>query len=34
VTAAALAAVVAWRTRNLAVTIALGLATFWLLRLF
>ena len=33
VTAAALAAVVAWRTRNLAVTVAVGLATFWLLRL-
>ena len=31
--AAALAAAVAWRTRNLAVTIAVGLAAFWLLRL-
>jgi branched-subunit amino acid transport protein len=33
VAAAALAGVIAWRTRNLAVTIAVGLAAFWLLRL-
>ena len=33
VTAAALAGVVAWRTRHLAATIAVGLAAFWLLRL-
>jgi branched-subunit amino acid transport protein len=33
VTAAALAGVVAWRTRHLAATIAIGLAAFWLLRL-
>lgn len=33
VTAAALAGIVAWRTRNLAVTIAVGMAAFWLLRL-
>ena len=33
VTAAALAGVVAWRTHNLAATIAVGLAAFWLLRL-
>ena len=33
VTAAALASVVAWRTRHLAATIAVGLAAFWLLRL-
>ena len=32
--AAALASIIAWRTRNLAVTIAVGLAAFWLLRLF
>jgi branched-subunit amino acid transport protein len=32
VAAAALAAVVAWRTRHLAATIAVGIATFWLLR--
>jgi branched-subunit amino acid transport protein len=33
VVAAALAAVVAWRTRQLAVAIAAGMAAFWLLRL-
>ena len=33
VAAAALAGVVAWRTRHLAATIAAGLAAFWLLRL-
>ena len=33
VTAAALAGVVAWRTRHLALTIGVGLAAFWLLRL-
>ena len=31
--ASGLATLVAWRTRNLAVTIAVGLAAFWLLRL-
>jgi branched-subunit amino acid transport protein len=31
--AAALAALVAWRTRHLALTIAVGMAAFWLLRL-
>ena len=31
--AAGLAGVVAWRTRHLALTIAVGLAAFWLLRL-
>jgi len=31
--AAALAGIVAWRTRHLALTIAVGLAAFWLLRL-
>jgi branched-subunit amino acid transport protein len=31
--AAALAALVAWRTRQLAVAIAVGMAAFWLLRL-
>jgi branched-subunit amino acid transport protein len=33
VVAAALAAVVAWRTRQLAIAIAAGMAAFWLLRL-
>ena len=33
VAAAALAALVAWRTRQLAVAIAVGMAAFWLLRL-
>lgn len=33
VAAAALAGAVAWRTRHLALTIAVGLAAFWLLRL-
>lgn len=33
VVAAALAAFAAWRTRQLAVAIAVGMATFWLLRL-
>ena len=33
VAAAALAAIVAWRTRHLALTIAVGMAAFWLLRL-
>jgi branched-subunit amino acid transport protein len=33
VAAAAFAAVVAWRTRHLALTIAVGLTAFWLLRL-
>ena len=33
IAAAALAGVVAWRTRHLALTIAAGLAAFWLLRL-
>ena len=33
VAAAALAAIVAWRTRHLALTIAVGRAAFWLLRL-
>ena len=33
VAAAALAGVVAWRTRHLALTIAVGLAAFWVLRL-
>ena len=31
--ASVLAALVAWRTRNLAITIAVGLGAFWLLRL-
>jgi len=33
VAAAVLAAVVAWRTRQLALAIAVGMAAFWLLRL-
>ncbi len=33
VVAAALAALVAWRTRQLAIAIAVGMAWFWLLRL-
>jgi branched-subunit amino acid transport protein len=33
VAAAALAALAAWRTRQLAVAIAVGMAAFWLLRL-
>ena len=33
VLAAALAAVVAWRTRQLAIAIAAGMISFWLLRL-
>ena len=33
VAAAALAGIVAWRTRQLALTIAVGMAAFWLLRL-
>jgi branched-subunit amino acid transport protein len=33
VAAAAFAGAVAWRTRHLALTIAVGLAAFWLLRL-
>lgn len=33
VAAAALAAIVAWRTRHLAATIAVGMSAFWLLRL-
>ncbi|HEY6960309.1 MAG TPA: AzlD domain-containing protein [Gaiellaceae bacterium] len=33
VAAAALAALAAWRTRNLAAAIAAGMAAFWLLRL-
>ena len=33
VTAAVLAGVAAWRTRQLAIAIAVGMAAFWLLRL-
>ena len=33
VAAAALAGAIAWRTRHLALTIVVGLAAFWLLRL-
>jgi branched-subunit amino acid transport protein len=33
IVAAALAAAVAWRTRHLGLTITVGLAAFWLLRL-
>jgi branched-subunit amino acid transport protein len=33
IVAAALAALAAWRTRQLAVAIAVGMAAFWLLRL-
>jgi branched-subunit amino acid transport protein len=33
IAAAALATAVAWRTRQLALTIAVGMAAFWLLRL-